>query len=84
MKTQVADLTFELSIPYSSIEKRVGEIAKQISHDYSGRTPVMVGILSGSFLFVADLVKQIEMPVEVTFAKLASYYGGTSTTRKIR
>jgi len=84
MKTQVADLTFELSIPYSSIEKRVSEIAAEISHDYSGRIPVLVGILNGSFLFVADLVKQIEIPLEVTFAKLASYYGGTSTTRKIR
>jgi hypoxanthine phosphoribosyltransferase len=84
MKTQVADLTFELSIPHASIEKRVVEIAAQISSDYFGRIPVMVGILSGSFLFVADLVKQIEIPIEVTFAKLASYYGGTSTTRKIR
>ena len=43
-----------------------------------------MGILNGSFLFVADLVKQLEIPIEVTFAKLASYYGGTSTTRKIR
>ena len=84
MKTRVADLTFELSISYSSIEKRVDEIAAQISTDYSGRTPVMVGILNGSFLFIADLVKQIEMPIEVTFAKLASYHGGTSTTRNIR
>ncbi|MBV8391029.1 MAG: hypoxanthine phosphoribosyltransferase [Mucilaginibacter sp.] len=84
MKTQVADLTFELSIPYAAIEKRISEIATEITSDYSGRIPVMVGILNGSFLFVADLVKQIEIPVEVTFAKLASYYGGTSTTRKIR
>jgi hypoxanthine phosphoribosyltransferase len=84
MKTKIADLTFELSIPYSSIEKRVCEISTQISNDYSGRTPVIVGILNGSFLFVADLVKQIEIPIGVTFAKLASYYGGTSTTRKIR
>jgi len=84
MKTQVADLTFELSISYASIEKRVDEIAARISSDYSGRTPVMVGILSGSFLFMANLVKQIEMPLEITFAKLASYHGGTSTTRKIR
>ena len=84
MKIQVADLTFELSIPYASIERRVEEIARQITNDYSGRIPVIVGILNGSFLFVADLVKQIETPIEVTFAKLASYYGGTSTTRKIR
>lgn len=84
MKIQVADLTFELSIPYTSIEKRVGEIAEQISNDFSGHIPVMVGILSGSFLFIADLVRHIEIPIEVTFAKLASYYGGTSTNRKIR
>jgi hypoxanthine phosphoribosyltransferase len=84
MKTKVADLTFELSISYASIEKRVHEIATRISNDYLGRTPVMVGILSGSFLFMADMVKQIEIPIEITFAKLASYYGGISTTRKIR
>jgi hypoxanthine phosphoribosyltransferase len=84
MKTKVADLTFELSISYASIEKRVHEIANRISNDYLGRTPVMVGILSGSFLFMADMVKQIEIPIEITFAKLASYYGGISTTRKIR
>ena len=84
MKIQVADLTFELSIPYTSIEKRVAEIAAQISSDYSGSIPVMVGILNGSFLFMADLSKQIELPMEVAFVKLASYHGGTSTTRKIR
>jgi hypoxanthine phosphoribosyltransferase len=84
MKIQVVDLSFELSIPYTSIEKRVNEIATQITSDYSGSIPVMVGILNGSFLFMADLVKQIELPMEVTFAKLASYHGGTSTTRKIR
>lgn len=84
MKTQVADLTFELSIPYTSIEKRVSEIAAQINNDYSGSIPVMVGILNGSFLFMADLAKQIHLPMEVTFVKLASYHGGTSTTREIR
>ena len=84
MKIQVVDFSFELSIPYTSIENRVNEIATQITSDYSRSIPVMVGILNGSFLFMADLVKQIELPMEVTFAKLASYHGGTSTTRKIR
>ena len=84
MKTQVADLNFELLIPYSKIESRVTELAKQINIDYKGRTPVLVGVLNGSFLFTADLIKEIEIPVEVTFTKLASYYGGTSTTGKIR
>lgn len=84
MKIRVADLDFELSIPYNNIEQRVTAIAKQINNDYSGRNPVLVGVLNGSFLFTADLIKQIDIPIEVTFTKLASYYGGVSTTRKIR
>lgn len=84
MKTQVADLTFELSIPYADIEQRVIAIAAQISSDYVGHRPILVGVLNGSFLFTADLIKQIDIPIEVTFTKLASYYGGISTTRKIR
>ena len=84
MKTQVADLNFELLIDIKKIESRVKVLANQINTDYKGRTPVLVGVLNGSFLFTADLIKEIEIPVEVTFTKLASYYGGTSSTRKIR
>jgi hypoxanthine phosphoribosyltransferase len=84
MKIPVGDLEFELLIPYAQIENRVKELAKQIEVDYAGRKPVMVGILTGSFLFIADLVKSIEMTTEVTFVKLASYFGGTSSTRQIR
>ncbi|MGZ3763652.1 MAG: hypoxanthine phosphoribosyltransferase [Mucilaginibacter sp.] len=84
MKAQVADLNFELLIPIDAIETRVKALAAQINADYKSRTPILVGVLSGSFLFTADLIKEIEIPVEVTFTKLASYFGGTSSTRKIR
>lgn len=84
MKTQVADLNFELLINYDAIERRVKELAARINADYKDKTPVLVGVLNGSFLFTADLIKEIDIPVEVTFTKLASYFGGTSTTRKIR
>src|ERR1700710_647499 len=84
MNIRVADLDFELSIPYNDIEQRVSAIAKQINSDYAGRNPVLVGVLNGSFLFTADLIKQIDIPIEVTFTKLASYYGGVSSARKIR
>ncbi len=84
MKTRVADLDFELLIPYEQLEKRIREIAKQIGEDFEGRSPIIAGILTGSFLFVADLVKNLDIPVEVTFTKLASYFGGTASTRKIR
>src|ERR1700710_571816 len=84
MKTQVADLNFELLITYDAIERRVKELAARINADYKDKIPVLVGVLNGSFLFTADLIKEIDIPVEVTFTKLASYFGGTSTTRKIR
>jgi hypoxanthine phosphoribosyltransferase len=84
MKTQVADLNFELLISYQDIEDRVKVLAGQISADYHGRTPILVGVLNGSFLFMADVVKEIDIPLEVTFTKLSSYFGGTTSTRKIR
>lgn len=84
MKTQVADLNFELLIKYEAIEVRVKELAAEINADYKDSIPVLVGVLNGSFLFTADLIKELDIPVEVTFTKLASYFGGTSSTRKIR
>ncbi|HTE00977.1 MAG TPA: hypoxanthine phosphoribosyltransferase [Mucilaginibacter sp.] len=84
MKTQIADLYFEPLIGLDAIEKRTTEIAGQICADFKDSTPILVGVLNGSFLFTADLIRLIDIPVEVTFTKLASYYGGTSSTRKIR
>jgi hypoxanthine phosphoribosyltransferase len=84
MKTKVADLEFEKLIDQNTIQKRITEIAVHLNEDYAGRNPIFIGILNGSFLFIADLVKQITIPCEVTFTKLASYYGGTATSGKIR
>jgi len=56
----------------------------QINEDYKHTVPVFVGVLNGSFLFIADLIKQIDIPCEITFTKLASYYGGTQSSVKIR
>lgn len=81
---KIADLTFEVLIEAGSIAKCVDQLAQQLNTEYAGRTPIFIGVLNGSFLFVADLVKRMTIPCEVTFTKLASYYGGTSTTRKIR
>lgn len=84
MKTRVADLEFELLISYDEIISRVKTLAAQINADYQGRTPILVGVLNGSFLFFADLVKEIDIPVEIAFTKLSSYFGGTTSSRKIR
>ncbi|WP_374948471.1 hypoxanthine phosphoribosyltransferase [Mucilaginibacter sp.] len=84
MKLQIDDLEFEPLISPEKIQQRVAEVARQINEDFEGKTPIFVGILNGSFMFAADLVKEIVVPCEVTFTKLASYFGGLSSTRTIR
>ncbi len=84
MKTKIADLEFEPLIPAKDIEERVKAIGLQLSADYQHTIPVFVGVLNGSFLFFADLIRQIDIPCEITFTKLASYYGGTQSSLNIR
>ncbi|UOE49323.1 hypoxanthine phosphoribosyltransferase [Mucilaginibacter sp. SMC90] len=84
MKKQIADLGFEVLITAQQIEERVKAIGAQISEDFKDTIPVVVGVLNGSFLFTADLIKQVSIPCEIGFTKLASYYGGTTSTLKIR
>jgi hypoxanthine phosphoribosyltransferase len=84
MKIKVADLEFEPLINEKLITERVKAIGQQLNADYQHTVPVFVGVLNGSFLFIADLIKQIDIPCEVAFTKLASYYGGTTSKLKIR
>jgi len=70
---------------YSSAEihQRVRELAEQISRDYAGRHPVMVGVLRGVFCFMADLVRQMSIPVDVEFMAISYYSGEDSSAVKI-
>jgi hypoxanthine phosphoribosyltransferase len=61
------------------IRERVAEMAAAIDRDYTGKTPLCIAILNGSFMFAADLFKHISIPVEISFIKLASYKGTKST-----
>jgi hypoxanthine phosphoribosyltransferase len=84
MKIKIADLEFEPLISAETIEERVKNIGLQLNEDFKQSIPVFVGVLNGSFLFIADLIKQISIPCEISFTKLASYYGGTTSSLKIR
>jgi len=77
------DKTFELSVPAEKIQQAVNRLAQQINCDYSGSQPVFLVILNGSFMFAADLMKQIDFNCEVSFVKLSSY-SGTESTHKVR
>lgn len=80
---QVKDKSFSLFIPEDKILKEVKRIAAQINKDYEGQEPVFLAVLNGSFIFAADLLKEVNLPCEISFVKLASYQG-VSTTGEIR
>ena len=65
--------TFELMLSERTIKSRIKELAQQINSDYAGKTPVFIGILNGSFIFFADLIREITIDCEVDFLKLSSY-----------
>ena len=79
----VADKTFKLMIDAATIQNRITELGKEISQEFEDKTPVFIGILNGSFLFMADLIKQIDIPCEVAFMKVSSYHGGLESKRVI-
>ena len=61
------------------IKQRIREVAQQISHDMEGRNPLFLAVLNGAFIFAADLMREMTIPCEISFVKLASYQGTTST-----
>ena len=78
-RVTIKDKTFETSIPEVQILERVKAVAERINHDYEGKTPLLLAVLNGAFMFAADLMREITIPCEISFVKLASYQGTTST-----
>lgn len=76
---KIKDKTFKVSIPEAQIKARVKELAQQMSRDLEGKNPLFLGILNGAFIFAADLMREMTIPCEISFVKLASYQGTTST-----
>ncbi|MCH5308926.1 MAG: hypoxanthine phosphoribosyltransferase [Prevotella sp.] len=76
---KIKDKTFQTSIPETEIKSRVKAVAEQISKDMAGKNPLFLAVLNGSFIFAADLMREMTIPCEISFVKLASYQGTTST-----
>ena len=74
----------ELLIPRKSIEKRVKELANQISLDYEGRDPVLIGVLKGVIFFLSDLARELSIPAKIDFIRAASYGSGMTSGRTIQ
>ena len=76
---KIKDKSFRVSIPEAEIKERVKALAEQMSKDLEGKDPLFLGVLNGSFIFAADLMREMTIPCEISFVKLASYQGTTST-----
>ena len=76
---QIKDKQFTVSIKEQDIQKEVIRVANEINRDLAGKNPLFLSVLNGSFMFTADLLKHITIPCEISFVKLASYQGVTST-----
>jgi hypoxanthine phosphoribosyltransferase len=76
---KVHDKSFETYLDEAKILQRIKELATDISKDYAGKRPYFIAILNGSFMFAADLFKQLDIEAELCFIKLASYKGMKSS-----
>lgn len=80
---QIKDKSFTTFITEDKILKEVSRVADEINRDLAGTEPLFLSVLNGSFMFTVDLMKRINIPCEISFVKLASYQG-TSSTGKIK
>ena len=82
-RIRLKDKEFELFIPEEEIKDAIAKVAERIREDVKGTNPLFVGILNGAFMFTAELMRQLNEPYEITFARYSSYKG-TSTTGVVR
>ncbi|MEG1430678.1 MAG: hypoxanthine phosphoribosyltransferase [Oscillospiraceae bacterium] len=67
----------------AELDRRTTELAAEIDRDYAGKAPLLIGILRGSFIFMADLTRKITLPVTVDFMAMSSYGRGTKSTGQV-
>ena len=83
-KIAILDKEFEIFIPYEKIRSVVEDMAEKMNRDLTGKNPLFLCILNGSFMFAAEIFKRISLlDAEISFLKLASY-SGTSTTGSVK
>jgi len=74
----------EVVVPEDVLHKRVAELGDELTADYDGRPPLLVGVLKGAFVFMSDLARAIRLPVEVDVMAVASYGSATATSGVVR
>ncbi len=75
----IKDKRFEVNIPAAKIDQRIKELGAKLNEDLKNTRPIFVSVLNGSFIFAADLFREIKMEAEITFIRVSSYSGTEST-----
>lgn len=71
-------------VPTDELQDRIAALGKEITADYAGRPPLLVGVLKGAFMFMSDLARAIDLPVEFDFMAVSSYGSATRTSGVVR
>jgi hypoxanthine phosphoribosyltransferase len=74
----------EVVVDSAALQGRIAELGQQITEDYTDRSPLLVGVLKGAFMFMADLARAIRLPVEFDFMAVSSYGSATKTSGVVR
>jgi hypoxanthine phosphoribosyltransferase len=78
------ELIGEVLITEEALQRRIGELAAEVSRDYEGRAPLLVAILKGAVPFLADLMRRLEVPCELDFMAVSSYGSSTDSSGVVR
>lgn len=81
--TFTSNSNYQILFDRKQIESRIAELGREITRDYQDKRPVLIGVLNGCFIFIADLVRQLSMDVEIDFVKLSSYGNAQVTSGNI-
>jgi hypoxanthine phosphoribosyltransferase len=74
----------KILISRDEIAKAVDRLARDIERDYQGKQPLLISVLKGSFVFMADLIRQLDLPLELDFVRLSSYGAARESSGKVR
>ena len=74
----------EVVVSEEALQARIRELGEQLTADYEGRAPLLVGVLKGAFMFMADLARVVHLPVEFDFMAVSSYGSATKTSGVVR
>ena len=82
-KVMVSQSQLKILISHEEIAEAVNRLSCEIEGDYQGKQPLLIGVLKGSFVFMADLIRQLDLPLELDFVRLASYGAGRESSGKV-